>query len=391
MLAFTFPGQGSQTPGMGQAWVDHESWELVEEASEISGRDVGTLLLNADKADLRHTHNSQLTTFVLSLVMLDAAERTGAAPAFVAGHSLGEYTALCACGVLSFEDAVRLVCARGDAMQAAAKQQPGAMAAVIGIDDNLVVEVCEQTEGDVWAANFNAPGQVVIAGTQDALAKASEAAKEAGAKRVMGLAVSGAFHTPYMEPAQEHLRAALNAVAIHTPAVPVIANVDATAYETADVWEELLVSQLTSAVRWRASLHTLEEAGVSTFVELGPGKALTGMVSRTVPAATALSISQPSDIDKLLSALAAIPSTGALELGGENLYVTERLIVSPCAGVFKPNEEVQPNTVLDVGDVVGWVADEEVRSPFAGTVLGVMAADGERVTARQSIAWLRAK
>ena len=389
MLAFTFPGQGSQTPGMGQAWVDHESWELVEEASDICGRDVASLLLTTDKADLRNTHNSQITTFVLSLVVLDAVERTGAAPTYVAGHSMGEYTALCATGALSFDDAVRLVYARGEAMQAAAKLRPGKMAAVLGIDDNLVSEICEQTEGDVWAANFNAPGQVVIAGAVDALAKACATAKEAGAKRSIELAVNGAFHTPYMEPAQEHLKKALSEVDVRAPAVPVIANVDAMPYQTSDVWQELLLKQLTSAVRWRASLHTLEEAGVTTFVEMGPGRALTGMATRTVPDATALAISKPADLDKLLAALAAISSTGALELGGEKLYVTERLIVSPCAGVFSLNKNIKTDSAVNVGDVVGWVAEEEIRSPFAGTVMDVMAADGERVTARQSIAWLR--
>lgn len=375
---------------MGQAWVDHhDSWELVVEASDICGRDVGALLLDADKAELQHTRNSQLAIFVLSLVVLDAAERTGAAPAFVAGHSLGEYTALCASGALSLEDAVRLVHARGEAMQEATGQHPGSMAAVLGLDDDQVAEICEQTTGDVWVANYNAPGQVVIAGADDALLTACDQAKAVGAKRAIKLKVNGAFHTPYMNPAREPLLAALDGMDIRSPAVPVVANLDATAYQTGDVWQDLLAKQLTSTVRWRASLHTLEEAGVTTFVEMGPGKVLTGMTSRTVRDATSLSVTQPSDMDKFLSALAAMPSSAALELGGENLYVTERLIVSPCAGVFQPSDQMKPDQVLTVGDVVGWVAEEEIRSPFAGTVMGVMAAPGERVTARQSIAWLR--
>ncbi len=374
---------------MGQAWVDHESWELVTEASDICGCDVAALLLSANKSELRNTHNSQLGTFVLSLVVLDAAERTGAAPALVAGHSMGEYTALCASGALSFDDAVRLVNARGKAMQKAAQLRPGAMAAILGIDDNLVAEVCEKTEGDVWAANYNAPGQVVIAGATDALAKACENAKAAGAKRALELPIGGAFHTPFMESALERLCEALTNTEIRAPAVPVVANVDAVAYTTGDVWQDLLARQLISPVRWRASLHTLEEAGATTFVEMGPGKALTGMTTRTVRSATALNINTPADIDKFLTALAAISSTGALELGGENLYVTERMIVSPCAGVFSLNEDFKPDQVARVGDVVGWIGDEEIRSPFAGTVMGVTAADGERVTARQSIAWLR--
>ncbi|HEY5876437.1 MAG TPA: ACP S-malonyltransferase, partial [Ilumatobacteraceae bacterium] len=202
MLAFTFPGQGSQRPGMGRPWVEHESWELVDEASEVSGRDVGRLLLDADADELKDTRNAQLMTFVSSLMVLDAVERLGLEPSFCAGHSLGEYTALTACGALSFDDGVRLVCERADAMHDAGLENPGTMAAVLGLDDDLVEVACRRADSEVWVANFNAPGQVVIAGSPEGVAAAAAVAKEIGAKKVMPLQVSGAFHTPFMAPAR---------------------------------------------------------------------------------------------------------------------------------------------------------------------------------------------
>lgn len=392
MLAFTFPGQGSQKPGMGSPWVDHESWELVEEASQACGRDVTQLLLEAEAEELKQTRNSQLTTFVLSMVVLDAVERTGVVPNFTAGHSLGEYSALCASGALSFEDAVRLVAERGEAMQIAADEQDGTMAAVLGLDDDLVVAACARIDGDVWVANYNAPGQVVIAGSPSAVEEAGEKAKELGAKRAMGLPVGGAFHTPFMAPARDRLRKALAGVEVRAPAVFVVANVDATARDNAEDWPQLLASQLCSPVQWRQSLYTLQEGGCATFVELGPGTVLTGMAKRTLKGATALSVGSPEDVDVLLAAVTDLkPSEKQPGGPGEHLYVTERLVVSPCAGLFTPKEGLSNGDVIVVGDVVGWVADEEVRSPFAGIVMDLMAVEGERVTARQPITWLRAK
>ncbi len=389
MLAFTFPGQGSQQPGMGEPWTSHESWELVIEASDVCGRDVTALLLNADADELRHTRNSQLSTFVLSMVVLDAVERTGATFSVAAGHSLGEYSALTATGALAYDDAVRLVAERGEAMQVAADEHDGTMAAVLGLDDNLVAEACENTDGDVWVANYNAPGQVVIAGAPDAVAAGGAAAKAAGAKRLMQLQVGGAFHTPFMQPARDRLRKALAEVEIRAPSVPVVANVDAHPRSDDSEWRSLLAQQLTSPVLWRASLHSLADVGVTTFVELGPGKVLTGMTKRTNKSATALSVGAPSEIDAFMEALAdSAPSVPAV-LGGENLYVTERLIVSPCAGIFALDSDMGDGHPIKVGDVIGHVAGEEVRSAFAGTVMGIMAVEGERVTARQPIAWLR--
>jgi len=185
MLAFTFPGQGSQRPGMGRPWRHHESWELVTEASDVCGKDVGHLLLDADAEVLRDTRNAQLTTYVASLMVLDAVERLGLEPSCFAGHSLGEYTALTASGSLGFDDGVRLVVERAEAMHEAGAAAPGVMSAVLGLDDDQVEVACRLADMDVWVANFNAPGQVVIAGAPDAVSTASEIAKELGADFVL--------------------------------------------------------------------------------------------------------------------------------------------------------------------------------------------------------------
>ena len=202
---------------MGRPWANHESWELVDEASEVAERDVARLLLDADADELRDTRNAQLTTFVSSLMVLDAAERLGIEPAVCGGHSLGEYSALTAAGALSFADGVRLVVERADAMHQAGLDNPGTMAAVLGIDDDEVEVACRRADADVWVANFNAPGQVVIAGSVEGVAAATIHAKELGAKRVMPLQVSGAFHTPFMAPARDRLR---KAIAEAGPAIP---------------------------------------------------------------------------------------------------------------------------------------------------------------------------
>ena len=282
MLAFTFPGQGSQRPGMGRPWVDHESWELVDEASEVAERDVGRLLLDADADELRDTRNAQLTTFVSSLMVLDAVERLGLEPSFCAGHSLGEYTALTATGALGFDEGVRLVCERAEAMHEAGIENPGTMAAVLGLDDDQVEVACRRADSDVWVANFNAPGQVVIAGSPEGVAAAGVVAKELGAKKVMPLPVSGAFHTPFMAPARDRLRKAIAEADPRDTEVPVISNVDALAHNTGAEWASLLSAQLCSPVRWKHCLLALEDAGVTEFVELGPGGVLTGMAKRTV-------------------------------------------------------------------------------------------------------------
>lgn len=387
MIVFTFPGQGSQKPGMGDAWRDHPSWELVTEASAVLGRDLEHLLLSTEAEELTRTDNAQLSTFLTSLVVLDAVERLGVEPAATAGHSLGEYTALVASGALAFEEGLQLVAERGAAMLDATTARLGTMAAVLGLDDDDVEAACARVDGDVWVANYNAPGQVVIAGDPDALARASEIAKELGAKKVMSMAVSGAFHTPFMAPARDRLRSAIGNADLRDAGLPVYANVDARAHSGAE-WTELLNAQLCSPVRWRQILHNLDDAGATVFIELGPGNVLTGMAKRTVSGAKTLSVSTPDDLDKLLTALAAPVETVEVH-EGEHLFATERMVVSPAAGVFAPAVGLAPGFVLTPGTVLGTVGDQEVRSPFAGTLVGVLAVEGERVTTSQPIAWLR--
>ena len=389
MLAFTFPGQGSQRPGMGRPWVGHESWELVDEASDVAGRDVAALLLDADAEELKDTRNAQLTTFVSSLMVLDAVERLGIEPSFCAGHSLGEYTALTATGALSFDDGVRLVVERADAMHEAGLASPGTMAAVLGLDDDLVEVACRRADSDVWVANFNAPGQVVIAGSPAAVAAAGDHAKELGAKKIMALQVSGAFHTPFMTAARDRLRNAISSAAPRDTEVPVISNVDALAHDTGEEWSSLLSAQLSSPVRWKHCLLTLSELGVTGFVELGPGGVLTGMAKRTVDNARTISVATPDELDKLIEWVDASAPVGASQHEGEHLFAVERLVVSPAAGVFVPASGIGVGTVIDVGLVIGHVGDVEVRTPFAGVVQNYIAVEGERVTSHQPIAWLR--
>jgi [acyl-carrier-protein] S-malonyltransferase len=388
MLAFTFPGQGSQRPGMGRPWVDHESWELVGEASDVAGRDVGALLLDADADELKDTRNAQLTTFVSSLMVLDAVERLGIEPSFCAGHSLGEYTALAATGALGFEEGVVLVSARADAMHEAGSARPGTMAAVLGLDDDQVDVACNLADADVWVANFNAPGQVVIAGSPEAVETAGRHAKDLGARRVMPLQVSGAFHTAFMTPARDRLRDAIAAADIRDAEVPVVSNVDAKPHQHANEWTALLSAQLASPVRWKQGLQTLAGLGVTEFAELGPGGVLTGMAKRSVPGARTISVATPDELDKLVEWLGGDAAPPATHVEGEHLFAVERLVVSPAAGIFTP-ATLDPGAAIEVGTIVGHVGEHEVRSPFSGVLQSYIAVDTERVTSRQPIAWLR--
>ncbi len=378
---------------MGRPWQEHESWELVEEASEIAkeidGRDVARLLLDADADELRDTRNAQLTTFVSSLMVLDAAERLGIEPSFCAGHSLGEYTALTATGALGFEDGVRLVAARADAMHDAGIEHPGTMAAVLGLDDDQVDVACRRADADVWVANYNAPGQVVIAGSHDGVAAAGVHAKDLGAKKVMPLQVSGAFHTPFMISARDRLRSAIAAAAPRDAEVPVISNVDALPHRDGSEWASLLSAQLSSPVRWKQSLLELVDLGVTQFVELGPGGVLTGMAKRTATGARTISVATPEDLDKLIEFLRIDIPTPPARVEGEHLFASERLVVSPSAGVFARAAGIDDGASIEVGTVLGHVGDQEVVSPFAGVLQSYIAVDTERLTVRQPVAWLR--
>jgi [acyl-carrier-protein] S-malonyltransferase len=230
---------------------------------------------------------------------------------------------------------------------------------------------------------------VVIAGNPESIERAGAIARELGARRVMPLAVGGAFHTPYMAPARDQLRKAIAATEIRDPELPIYANVDARPHRSGAEWTDLLSAQLCGAVRWRQTLYAMADDGITTFVELGPGAALTGMAKRTIDSARCLSVSTPDDLDGLLAALRVEPPADVGRHEGEHLFATERVIVSPAAGVFRPHSELTPGSRLAAGEIVGMVGQEEVRSPFAGTVVGVLAIEGERVTPSQPIAWLR--
>jgi [acyl-carrier-protein] S-malonyltransferase len=399
VLAFTFPGQGSQRPGMGASWKGHPSFELVDIASEIVERDVAALLLEADEETLRRTQNAQLATFVSSLVVLDAAERLGLEPFACAGHSLGEYSALVATGSLGYDDGLRLVAERGSAMQDAADGRAGTMMAVLGLDDDDVEVACVRAEGDVWIANYNAPGQVVIAGEKASLERAAEIAKLLGAKRVLTFPVGGAFHTPFMAPARDRLRKAISEVVFREPDPLVVANVDAKSHADPADWPGLLSAQLCSPVRWRQSLATLAELGCRTFLELGPGGVLSGLAKRSLEGDgfSAHSIATPEDLEAFAESLAGTSATEEAETQRFNMI--ERFIVSSATGPFQPAPEfaaaaptLGPTVApleINIGDLIGHAGETEIRSPFAGTLMGVIVLAGERVVGGQPVAWLR--
>jgi [acyl-carrier-protein] S-malonyltransferase len=223
------------------------------------------------------------------------------------------------------------------------------MAAVLGLDDDQVEIACRRADADVWVANFNAPGQVVIAGSPAGVASASQHAKELGAKKVMPLQVSGAFHTPFMTAARDRLR---NAIALASPRdieVPVISNVDALAHSLGEEWSSLLSAQLSSPVRWKHCLLTLADAGVVDFVELGPGGVLTGMAKRTVDNARTISVATPEELDKLIEWVSATSPVAPTQIEGEHLFAVERLVVSPAAGVFTPVSTIGVGSNIQVG------------------------------------------
>jgi [acyl-carrier-protein] S-malonyltransferase len=280
-----------------------------------------------------------------------------------------------------------VVTERGFAMQAAADARPGTMAAILGADDDVVTDACARATGDVWVANANGAGQVVIAGDPDAIQEAGAIAKELGARKVMALPVGGAFHTPFMAPAADRLRAALAATKFADGAIPVVSNVDAAPHTDGAGWADRLERQLTSQVRWRQSVERMVADGVTTFVELGPGSVLTGMAKRTAPDATAKAAATPEALDDVV---AAAHAANAVESNaGEHLFAAERLVVSPAAGVFVPATDVAEGVHIERGRIVGHVAGHEIRSPFRGVVMGLRAVAGERLIRSQPVAWLR--
>ncbi len=281
MKAFVFPGQGAQFVGMGKDLYDNnaEAKALFEEANEILGFRITDLMFAGTDEDLRQTSVTQPAIFIHSVVL---ARSLGAdfKPDMVAGHSLGEFSALTAAGALSFADGLRLVAARANAMQKACELTESTMAAVIALPDEKVEEICAGIEGIVVCANYNCPGQLVISGEVAAIDAACEALKAAGAKRALKLKVGGAFHSPLMEPARAELAAAIEATDIHEPVCPVFQNVDALPHTDPAEIKANLVAQLTAPVRWTQTVRNMIADGATEFVELGPGKVLQGLVAK---------------------------------------------------------------------------------------------------------------
>lgn len=284
MKAFVFPGQGAQFVGMGKDLYENNSLakELFDKANEVLGFKITDIMFDGTAEELKQTKVTQPAVFLHSVIsalcMGDAFQ-----PDMVAGHSLGEFSALTAAGALSFEDGLRLVHARALAMQKACEQAPGTMAAVIALPDEKIEEVCKEvsTEGNVVVpANYNCPGQLVISGNVDAIATACDMLKAAGAKRALQLPVSGAFHSPLMQPAKDELQAAIEAIDIKEPRCPIYQNVDAQPHTDPVEIKANLIAQLTSSVRWTASVQNMIADGADDFTECGPGKALQGMIGK---------------------------------------------------------------------------------------------------------------
>lgn len=325
-VAFLFPGQGSQSVGMGadifaKSSAARQVFETVDEALGIS---LSKLCFHGPEDVLRETINAQPAIVTVSLALLAALQESLSpdfswssplVPSYTAGHSVGEYAALVASGAIDLRSAVVLVRERGRLMHHEGTVCPGGMAAVIGMDEAKLQEICQQAtadsvinlpphahpgEGQVTIANFNAPGQIVISGEQDALALAMELAKVRGAKRVIPLAVSGAFHSPVMRPAAEGLALAVAGTNINDASIPVIGNIEALPLTDAQAIREELTQQIASSVQWTRTIELLVSVGVTTFLEIGPGQALTGMVKRIAKGATLLNVSSAADIAKVV-------------------------------------------------------------------------------------------
>ena len=305
-VAFCFPGQGSQAVGMGRELADEfpEARAVYDEAADVLGYDVARLCFEGPLEELTQTELQQPALVTTSLACLRAVETLGVTPSVVIGHSVGEYSALAAAGSVSDRDAIALVAARGEATAEAARERPGAMAAVLGLDDAAVEELCAGIEG-VWPANYNCPGQLVVSGDEESVDRLLEEATARGARRTVKLRVTGAFHSPLVAGAAARLRPAVERVTWREPSPPFMSTVTA-ALEPADRIGGVLLEQLTAPVLFTQAVAALGDDGVDTWVEVGPGSVLSGLVRRCDPDARTVSVGDPAGMRKLEEVLAAV-------------------------------------------------------------------------------------
>ncbi|WP_321375763.1 ACP S-malonyltransferase [uncultured Draconibacterium sp.] len=280
MKAFVFPGQGAQFPGMGKDLYENsaEAKALFEKANDILGFNITDIMFEGEVDDLKQTKVTQPAIFLHSVML--AKTLKDFAPDMVAGHSLGEFSALVANGTLNFEDGLKLVAQRAMAMQKACEVEPSTMAAIVGLEDDVVEAVCDEIDDVVVPANYNCPGQLVISGSEAGIDKACALLTEKGAKRALKLVVGGAFHSPFMEPAREELAAAIEATTFNQPTCPVYQNVDAKPVSDPAVIKENLIAQLTAPVKWTQIVQNMIADGATSFTEVGPGKVLQGLVKK---------------------------------------------------------------------------------------------------------------
>ena len=280
MKAYVFPGQGAQYPGMGKDLYENsaEAKQLFDKANEILGFRITDIMFEGSADDLKQTKVTQPAIFLHSVLLAKTLETF--APDMVAGHSLGEFSALVAAGALTFEDGLALVSKRALAMQKACEVEPSTMAAIVGLDDQTVEEVCHSIDDIVVPANYNCPGQLVISGSVEGIDKACELLKEKGAKRALKLPVGGAFHSPLMEPAREQLAAAIESTSIQKPVCPVFQNVNAKPVTDPSEIKQNLIAQLTAPVKWTQTVKNMIAGGATSFTEIGPGKVLQGLVKK---------------------------------------------------------------------------------------------------------------
>ena len=306
-VVFVFPGQGSQYVGMGRDFYDHDhrAKEIFQIAGEVLGIELSKLCFEGPAEELQKTEYAQPAILTMSVVCLEMLRQSGLRPVVTAGHSLGEYAALVAAGSLAFADAVRLVRQRGRYMQEAVPLGRGGMVAVLGLNGPDVVSVCQQARsaGIVEAANFNCPGQVVIAGELNALKQASKLAREAGARRCLDLPVSAPFHSSLMQPAGFRLSEELVGVSVTDPQIKVVANVSADYVNSASAIKTNLVAQVSSPVRWEESMHRILADGLTTFVEVGPGKVLTGLIKKINKTVVACNVEDRDSLEHVLALL----------------------------------------------------------------------------------------